>query len=160
MIKKPVMIKKPALPKSKIWETRQLISPPQFNAADGKVTYYPVGWVATNGYQSFGLVEGENEWTEDWGLIGYLTGEFDDGVTAVPKDLPADLPPLPIGPNADPNAITAPAVKDTADNNFADAVGVFADEGRRKLDAATTERYALREERQKPKSKRKLKPKG
>lgn len=96
----------------------------------------PAGWVATDAVRTFGLADGDDAWTENPDLIGYHFGTIDDGTAAVPTPLDAGLPPLPIGPGADPNArLNAPDPGDADTNAFVDTVGMFVDAGRKKLAA-------------------------
>lgn len=93
----------------------------------------PLGWVATDAVRAFGLVDGADAWTEDADLVGYHYGEITDGTVAVRADLPAGLPPLPIGPNATPDAKLADPAPD---DEFAATVSMFVAHGRGKLTEA------------------------
>ena len=95
----------------------------------------PVGWAATDAVRAFGLTDGDDAWTEDADLVGYHFGTIDDGTVAVRADLPDGLPPLPIGPNADPNAKLAPPPGDDA-GDLAGTITMFVENGRAALDAA------------------------
>lgn len=90
------------------------------------------GWVATDGVRTFGILDGEDAWTENDDLIGYHFGVIDDGTTAVKTSLGEGLPALPIGPNADPKAkVNTPDPTDAEFNEFANTVGMFVDHGRK-----------------------------
>lgn len=119
----------PAPYESDIFVTWRVLGPP----ADGG-TREPAGWVATDAVRTFGLVDGDAAWTENDDLIGYHFGVIDDGTVAVKEALPTDLPPLPIGPNADPAAtIAAPDPADAEFAGFAETVSMFVGHGRGKL---------------------------